>query len=270
MVQPIFGSSAAATESRFGLNTQGDLTPSVVQAFEIIALLSAAGKRLRLSEIISRTNLPKTTAHRLLNTLAALRVVDRNNNGYILGPALAKFANTAVSDHSDLIGLFYSVGGQFQSEIDETIQLAVLTPPDVTFVAFIDSMHSVRLTTRVGRRLPAYASAAGKAILAHSPSRVVDAVLSSSMTALTTATITDRRQLTDQLHRVRRSGWAIEFEESARNLSCIAAPILRTSGEPLAAITVCVPVATIPEVRQHEIADQLLVCTEQLSRRLAI
>ncbi|MFF2963781.1 IclR family transcriptional regulator [Streptomyces sp. NPDC057963] len=249
-------------------NSTAGMAPSLLQAFSIIDVLTESRERLRLSDIVSRTGLPKTTAYRLLNTLSFLRVTDRNNDGYALGPALTRYANTGVPDHTDMIGLFYSLAGRIQEELGETVQLAVLTPPDVTFVAFVDSTHSVRLATRVGRRLPAYASAAGKALLAFSPASVTGEALSGPMTALTKSTITDRRTLTDQLGVVRQRGWASESEESARSLTCVAAPVLRQSGTAIAAITACLPVPKLSERRQAEIARHVVSFTHELSTRI--
>lgn len=249
-------------------NSTAGIAPSLIQAFAIIDVLTASRERLRLSDIVSRTGLPKTTAYRLLNTLSFLRVTDRNNDGYALGPALTRYANTGVADHTDMIGFFYALAGRMREELGETVQLAILTPPDVTFVAFVDSTYSVRLTTRVGRRLPAYASAAGKALLAFSPTRVTSEILSGPMAALTNSTITDRRTLIDQLGVVRQRGWATESEESARSLTCVAAPVLRQSGTAVAAITVCLPVPAISERRQVEIARHAVSYTHELSTRI--
>ena len=250
-------------------NVKSGLAPSVVQAFAIIDVLTEARQRLRLSDIVSRTALPKSTVHRLLNTLTFLKVTDHTNDGFALGSALTRYANTGAPDHSDMIGLFYTLAGRMQDELGETVQLAVLTPPDVTFVAFVDSTHPVRLATRVGRRLPAYASAAGKALLAFSPPRVLKEALSTALTPLTNYTITDRRTLLDQLGTVRHRGWATESQESARSLTCVAAPVLQPSGTAIAAITVCLPVPEISERRQLEIAHRVIAYTDQLSARLS-
>jgi IclR family acetate operon transcriptional repressor len=243
--------------------------PSVVHAFAIIDELASARQQMRLADIVSSTGLPKTTVHRLLRTLTTLGIIHQNNDGFSLGPTLARYGNAGVPNHSEIIGLFYSVVGRMHEELGETVQLAVLTPPDVTFVAFIDSNSPVRLATRLGRRLPAHSSATGKALLAFSQEETVREVLDSPMTALTDWTITDRQVLLDQLKRAHARGWASESQESAANLSCVAAPVLNSAGMAFAAVTVCLPVPFISERRQGQLASVVTRYTKELSRRIS-
>lgn len=247
----------------------GLAVPSVVNAFAIIDVLANTRSQLRLAGIVSLTGLPKTTVYRLLKTLTALGITHRNNDGFSLGPTLARYGNVRVTNHSEIIGLFYSVAGAVHKELGETVQLAVLTPPDVTFVAFIDSNSPVRLATRVGRQLPAHASATGKALLAFSQEETVREVLDSDLRALTDWTITDRQVLLDQLKLAHARGWASESQESTANLSCVAAPVLDSAGMAFAAVTVCLPVPFISEPRQRQLAIFVTGCAKELSRRIS-
>ncbi|WP_427008560.1 IclR family transcriptional regulator [Pseudarthrobacter sp. H2] len=251
-----------------GDGSGGEAVPSVVHAFAIIDVLTTARERLRLADVVARTGLPKTTVHRLLKTLTMLEIAHHDNDGFALGSALARYGNSGVPNHSEIIGLFYSVIGRMQEELGETVQLAVLTPPDVTFIAFIDSDRPVRLATRLGRRLPAYASATGKALLAFSPEETVKEALAGPMPALTDWTITDPKVFLDQLKAARVRGWASESQESAANLSCVAAPVLNASGLAFAAITVCVPVPFIPEHRQRQLGSVVTRYAKELSMRI--
>ncbi|WP_248761110.1 IclR family transcriptional regulator [Pseudarthrobacter sp. SSS035] len=258
---------AAEMVSREG--SGGLAVPSVVQAFAVIDLLADSGSRMRLAEVVSATGLPKTTVHRLLRTLGMLGITQRDNDGFILGPALARYGNARVPNHGEIIGLFYSVIGRMQEELDETVQLAVLTPPDVTFIAFIDSSRSVRLATRLGRRLPVHASATGKALLAFSQEETVKNALEGPLAALTEWTITDRSVILTQLKAARARGWASESQESAANLSCVAVPVLDATGHALAAITVCLPMPIIPEPRQRHLAGIATRYARELSSRIS-
>ena len=242
---------------------------SVVNAFAIIDVLASTREHLRLAGIVSMTGLPKTTVHRLLRTLASLGIAHRDNDGFTLGPTLTRYGNRRVPNHSEIIGLFYSVVGKVHSELGETVQLAVLTPPDVTFVAFIDSNSVVRLATRVGRRLPAHASASGKVLLSFSQEETLREVLDRPLKALTAWTITDRQVLLDQLKYARTRGWAYESQESAPNLSCVAAPVLDSGGIAFATVTVCLPVPFISEPRQRQLASSMAGFANELSRRIS-
>ncbi len=120
---------------------------------------------------------------------------------------------------------FYRPAAPIHAQLDETIQLAVLSAPDVTFIARIDSTRAVRLVTHVGRRLPAHATAVGKAILAFSDPAEIEQVLAAGRRRLTDATITEPAALLEVLDQAQRDGHAREAEESSANLSCFAAPV---------------------------------------------
>jgi DNA-binding IclR family transcriptional regulator len=242
--------------------------PAVAQAFTIIDALAHSTQPLRLTEVIEETGLPKTTAYRLLKTLTDLGVVCREDRDFRLGSRLVRYGNAAVPNHTDLIGLFYALIGPLHQELDETVQLAVLTPPDITFLAFVDTSQPVRLATRIGRRLPAHASAAGKAILAFSPNEVVEQVLTSGMRPVTSRTITDPALLLRHLDQVRARGWAFEAQESTNNLSCVAVPVLNRTGTATAAITVCLPLPVLAVQRQRTLAAALSRFAGDLSHRL--
>lgn len=242
--------------------------PAVTQAFVIIDALTQSHRALRLSELVRQTGLPKTTAFRLLKTLTDLDVVRQKEQGFYLGARLAQYSSASVPAHTDLIGLFYALIDPVHKEFDETIQLGVLTALDVTFLAFVDTSRPVRLATRAGRRLPAHASATGKAILAFSPDEVVQDVLSSEMAAFTPYTVTDADALLRQLKQVKVRGWAKESQESTHNLSCVAVPVLDPSGIAKAAVTACVAQPIIPAARQQNLAAALTKVANQLSQRM--
>ena len=87
--------------------------------------------------------------------------------GYRMGPKVMTWGSSFLRA-VNLIDEFHVVAAPIVGRINETMQLAVLDWPDVVFVAHVDSNRPVRLATEVGRRLPAHATAVGKALLAFS------------------------------------------------------------------------------------------------------
>ncbi|TCP47955.1 IclR family transcriptional regulator [Tamaricihabitans halophyticus] len=244
--------------------------PAVRQAFLILDALADAERGLRLTELVDRVALPKSTTHRILHTLCQLGGVVRSERSgtYRLGERLATYSESIVGVHSGLLGVFYPLAERFRQEYDETIQLGVLTGTDVTFIGYLDSAQPVRLDTRIGRRLPAHASAAGKAILAFRPGPDLELVLATGLPARTERTVTEPRLLRRQLAEVRASGRALEVEESSANLSCFAAPVRDSRGRARAALTVCVPNNAVPADRAGALLDQVGSLAAEMSRRL--
>lgn len=238
-------------------------SPSVVAAFAILDALADAGRPLTMAEVVRAVGLPKTSAFRLLRALETVGAVSRRDDlRYSLGTRLGGYG--AAAPEPDLVASFLEVATPAARALDETMQLGILTGDNVTFISYINSTQPVRLVSFVGRSLPAHSSATGKAILAFLPEDELKLHLSDELAALTVNTITSRERLRKELDEVRHRGYAVESEESTANLSCVAAPVLR-SGRVVAAVTICVPRAEIPDERLAQLAASVVETAAQLS-----
>lgn len=248
----------------------GARAPAVRQAFRILDQLGETSRGLRLNEILQRVDLPKSTVHRILRTLVDLgAVVHRPREAtYRIGPGMAVYSRHVVSVDTGLLGLFYALAEPLRDTCDETIQLGVLTGTEITFIAHVDTSQPVRLCTRVGRRLPAHASAAGKASLAFCGADEVNAVLATGLPAVTRSTVTDPERFRAELAEVRAGGYATEREEAAANLSCFAAPVFRGDGSVLAAVTACIANNAVPADRADQLAAAVVRTAAEMSRQL--
>lgn len=258
-------STVAAVRNAHADNAQTDGTRAVYAAFLILDMIASASEPPRMTDIVDVVALPKSSVFRLLRALEATNAVRRGERDkrYRLGSKFDDYAK--VSQTPLLISRFHDEAAPLLRPLDETAQLGVLTGVDVTFVACIDSTKPVRLVSYAGRTLPAHASATGKSLLAFAGEQALQAVLDTGLPALTAHTITDPDVLKDQLEEVRRRGFATESEESTSNLSCLAAPVWGTGQEVVAAITVCIPRATLPADRLPEIRHAVLEAARRLS-----
>jgi DNA-binding IclR family transcriptional regulator len=95
----------------------------------------------------------------------------------------------------------------------------------VLYLASRESRDSVRVVSRVGRRLPVHVTALGQALLADLTEAEVDALLPAQLTALTPNTITERSALHAELDVVRKRGWAFEREQGTEGVACVAVAV---------------------------------------------
>ena len=240
-------------------------SPSVVSAFCILDVIGLAEEPVSMADIARSLDLPKSSVHRLLRALEGVEAVARRSvdKKYVLGPKLRQYG-ALVTEHG-IVEKFMDVVKPIARSINETMQFGVLTGPDVTFLAFISSTQPVRLVSLVGRRLPAHATATGKAILAFSDDETIEEFLGNRLQQVAPRTITDRSRFREELATVRNRGYATESEESTHNLSCVAAPVRGTGSEILGAVTVCVPVSVLTEVRLLELANVVVEASSRLS-----
>jgi DNA-binding IclR family transcriptional regulator len=213
-------------------------TPSAVIDRVSLVLEAFDGPgRLTLAQLVRRTGLPRSSAHRMLERLVALRWLRRSGRDYELGMRLVELGSLAV--HQDRL---HRAASPLLHELHRAtglvVHLAVLDGPDVVYLEKIGDRMVAAIPTRVGGRQPAQCTAVGKAMLATAArADVVD--LSSRRTR---HSISTPAQLAQQLAKVRAHGVAFDREESLARFGCVAAPI-GDAGEAVAAVSVCGPLS---------------------------
>ena len=197
--------------------------------------------RLTLAQIVRRTGLPRSSAHRMLERLVQLRWLRRSGRDYELGMRLVELGSLAV--HQDrLVRAAGPLLGELHRATGLVVHLAVLDRPDVVYLDKVgDEMSAI--PTRVGGREPAHCTAVGKVMLAYSDTDVCDGHVDVGV-RMTKYSISTDAQLTAELARVRARGVAFEREESLLGFGCVAAPI-GGSDEAVAAVSVCGPMNRI-------------------------
>ncbi|MGE0299322.1 MAG: IclR family transcriptional regulator [Pseudonocardia sp.] len=224
----------------------------------------------RLSEIAARTGLPLSTVHRLATDLAAWRVLERGADGrFRVGPSLRG---------TDVAGEDIEPGQQSVREpavpvmedlyraLRVRVRVGVLSEP--TEVAYVqkDSLHRPVSRECTAARLPAHATALGKALLAFSPPAVVAMVTARRLRAFTPLTLTRPDELNATFRTVRATRFAVSDRELDRDSCAVAVPVFGTDGHAVAAI----------ELQARDLArdvaawrSTLIVAAGSLSRELA-
>src|ERR1700756_3067239 len=193
--------------------------------------------RLTLAQIVRRTGLPRSSAHRMLDRLVQLRWLRRSGRDYELGMRLVELGSLAV--HQDrLVRAAKPLLGELHRATGLVVHLAVLDGADVVYLEKVGDRVVGALPTRVGGRQPAHCTAVGKAILAYSDE---DAAVDLQVRK-TKYSIASGSQLAVELAKVRAHGIAFEREESLLGFGCVAAPI-GSPGEAVAAVSVCGPMS---------------------------
>ncbi len=208
-------------------------TPSAVIDRVALVLDAFDGPgRLTLAQIVRRTGLPRSSAHRMLERLVQLRWLRRSGRDYELGMRLVELGSLAV--HQDrLVRAAGPLLGELHRATGLVVHLAVLDGPDVVY---LDKIGDQPIPTRVGARRPAHCTAVGKAILAYGDERAgID-----PRARLTKYSISSASQLAAELAKVRAHGVAFDREEALLGFGCVAAPI-GNPGEAVAAVSVCGP-----------------------------
>ncbi len=246
---------------------------SLTRALAVLDTLAETTDGMSLSDIAQIVGLAPSTAHRLLTTLEACRYVrfvaadsswQVGVQSFVVGQAFRRSRNLAA--------LARPFMRQVMEETGETANLYIEEGGEAVCMAQVECRQLMRAIARPGGRVKLHCSGAGKAILAHLPATEVARVLQThGLPRATDKTIDTPHKLKADLERIRERGFALDDEEHAPGLRCIAAAILDEEGQPLAALSVSGPSARIDDTAAGAIGDLVrhaaTALTEQIGGR---
>jgi len=199
----------------------------------IVALLDSfepEDRDISLTELTRRAGLPKATTYRLATQLVEHDLLERTQSGYRLGLRLFELGSI-VYRHRRL----REAALPFMEDLHEatrwTVQLGVLDHGEVLYIEKIRGKVNSARDTHAGARRPLHCTGLGKAILAHSPPEVIQAVLEAGLPRITRYTIAAPGLLLKELETIVQTGVAYDREESLIGNTCVAAPVLDRDGK---------------------------------------
>jgi DNA-binding IclR family transcriptional regulator len=237
---------------------------SAYRTVELLELLADTPDRFTLTELQRRLGVPKSSLHGLLQTLVARGWVEPDGRGATYGIGLRALRVGASYLDRDPIALAAGpLLAALQHRLDETIHLARIDGCDVVYLASRESQHHLRVTSRIGRRLPAHSTALGKALLAARSTEEVNALLPGKLTALTSDTVTDPEKLHTELAGIRVRGWAHESGQNTPGLCCFAVAI-PSCRPPVYAVSCSIPQVRLTDSHRHDVVAALTECADEL------
>lgn len=216
---------------------------SVQKAFAILDAFSGERRALNLGEIAELVGVTKSSAQRCTHTLERLGLLRRDMplKRWVLTPRTLSLANAYLSGHplveqatTHLIELNQATG--------ESVSLSEPDDTDMVFVARFPSHKRFFWHMPVGRRLPMYCTASGRAYLSALPAaEAVRIVRRSPLCQFTPQTLVSLEAILEHVEAARKAGYAWSDQECYRGDVTIAAPVLGDDGLPVAAVNVSAP-----------------------------
>ena len=151
----------------------------------------------------------------------------------------------------------------------ETANLAVLYGSSAIYLNQVESPAMVRVSNPIGTLIPLHATAVGKVFLADfRPEMLEDVIAHAGLTQLTSHTLTNGQSLEDELETVRTQGYAVDNEEFAEGVRCIAAGLRGSSGAVVAAISLSGPSSRVSQGRTAELARMVQQAVEGFAAQI--
>lgn len=264
---------ASNSKKRTGRGTRrstGTPVRTVANAIEIVDLVSNSGNGIGVREIARRLGLGKSTASRLVLALEEAEVLRQQpeTGRYVLGPRLLDIA-ARHRRNLDLAQVARRHLSELQQRTGETVFLGRLEGMYVVLVDQIDSNNPLRMVATIGAREPAHCTGLGKVLLADLGEEKRHALLKTArLTRHTRQTLTSVKSVRQELARVEAAGYAIDDQEFVEGVRCLAAPILDSDGETVAALSVAGPALRLTDARLPGLRRTLISVAGAISRDL--
>lgn len=218
------------------------LVSAAVRALAVLERMSGV-RSIGLEELSREVGLAKPTVYRFLLTLQELGYARRDERDRWAMTLRMFNVGSRALDHLDLIAVARPIAEELAEELGEAVHMGVLEGDSAVYVLKIETRYTIRMYSRVGRRVPLHCTAIGKVLLAFGAAAEGEraSVPEGELPAFTPRTIRTREALEAELERVRERGYARDEEEYEEGIRCIGAPVFDHTGAVVAAISVSWP-----------------------------
>jgi len=256
---------AARTAKSAASSDDANGSRSVRRAFDILDLMLREGKPLTVAQIIASLSIPKSTAYELVRTMTDARYIAPAGSGFFLGRTLFELG-MAYHNSVDLLRDGRGIAEELRNETGETVQLSVLENDLMVVLLKEEGIHSLRIISNVGSRVPVNWAAAGRLLVSDLDDAALEELLKKTVRQSPTGkAITDVRKLAAQIRRFRKQGYATELNEANEHAGCIAAPIIDASGRCIAALSVVVPEQRLARPNRDALMASVINAARKLS-----
>ncbi|MCC3650010.1 IclR family transcriptional regulator [Streptomyces sp. S07_1.15] len=240
---------------------------SARRAIDLIETFAANDDWLTLGALHAATGLPRSSLHGLLRTLHESGWLETDGGGgYRLG-VRALICGTAYLDRDPVIPYATEALETVRDKTGFTAHYARRDGDQVVYLETRESRRSAHLVSRVGRTLPAHATALGKVLLAELTQDEIAGLMPVPLPALTPNTLTTLEALEAACAETRERGYGLETEEGTPGVRCAAA-VIPYRIPATDAISCSMPTDQVTEEAVAGVGELLTEVAGDLGRRL--
>lgn len=243
----------------------------LIKADHILRYLSESNTPQRLKEIALHTEISKPTVLKILDTLLLIGYVqkDTDTKRFSLGPALIKLGNSSAN-RIEIKQIAQRYLENLSEKISETIHLGVLSHDSIVYIDKIESKNPISLYSQIGKSIPIYCSAMGKAILAEkNEDEIKFYLMHHKLIPKTENTITSKDAFLMELEKIKTNGYAVDNGEHEAEVFCVGASI-SIDKKNYGAFSVSLPKYRLTDKILQKIIQAVQACQEDILNELKI
>lgn len=241
---------------------------SIVRGVTILNLFRGS-KTLSLKEISEQSGLNKTTAHSIVLTLLAQRLLAQNKRTrkYALGPALFELGSL-YRQRIDAYGVCLPLMRELSQKTGFTVQLSVLIESDVMYLSRVVTSEFLGFSSADGVRVSAHCTSSGKAMLATlSDERLLELFPEETLPGRTEYSIRTRTQLFEEVGKIRVAGYARDYQEAEVGLAGMAIGFM--AEQPMA-ISMSLTAQAVDDGKGERMIEPLIATRMEITKQLGV
>jgi IclR family KDG regulon transcriptional repressor len=238
---------------------------SLARGLQVLDILESSSEGIGITQIAERLNIDKSSASRILKTLANYGYADQSDSTrrYRLGPRVVQLGQNLLKK-TPLRDEARPFLGRLVQRTNECAHLAVLSNAHAFYLDLVESSASLRVSAGIGTMAPLHCTALGKVLLAFN-----DEPVPRELDKYTPRTITDAETLRVHLEQARRQGYAVDDEEYEYGVRCVAAPIYDVNKDLVGAMGISGPVGRLALERIPQVAEIVMDVVQALTDQLS-
>jgi len=247
-----------------------DTVQSVDRAFDILEALKDG--EIGLVDLSKKVGLNKSTVHRLLNTLIHRGYVSQNPENNRYKPTL-KFLEigSRVLSTLDIVDIAKPHIKRLSEKTNEVVHLVSIEKDEIVYIDKIESTNTIRMHSYIGKRIPIYCTAVGKAYMAHLDEyeflKLWNEIVG-KLIKFTENTILSKDSMLSEINTIKSNGFAIDNEENEEGVICVAAPIFNYDKSVKYAISISTPKMRIDEDKIKSFGRLVKETAKEISKDL--
>lgn len=245
------------------------LNKTVVKSMEIIHVFYQQ-EHATLSELMAHTGLPKTSAHRMAETLVEMKFLEKDGEGrYRLGLLFLSLGNL-VAERLDVRAIALPHMQRLRDQYGEAVNLIIQDDTEAVYIEKADTNERIRVFTQIGRRAPLYAGACPRVLLAYLPEKEQNRLFTKfTYKHYAEGTPLSEREVRKKLQQTREQGWSLSHSELESHSSAVGVPIFDHTGHVVAGLSFVGPEIRFQEAAHvHKLAKALQQAAMDISKRL--
>ncbi|CAN5693490.1 HTH-type transcriptional repressor AllR [soil metagenome] len=251
------------------LDSTDSQAPALQRGLAVLEFLSGRNEAATLSEISAALKLSPASIFRLTGVLESAGYLHREETSRRFSLTRKLFLQAQPKHEGrSLVECCLPSMREILQLTGETVQLCCLADNQCVMLEQLPSTYPFKYIVDLGSRISVHCCAPGKAIAAYLTEEGRSALIHSLiLERYTDQTIVSKRDLLEELEKIKNRGYAADQGEHFDGIHCIAAPLLDRHGNAVAAITIAGPSSRIQVRRFAEFGAIIKQATTVAAQR---